>query len=123
MFNFLLMAEEGASGGGMSPTNIIILVVFALLIIVMIVSSILQNRKQKKQVEEMQNKLTVGATITTIGGIVGNITRIDEETGSLFIETGDGTNKHILQIIKNAVYSVHVDKVSDEYEEVTNEIK
>lgn len=122
MFNFLLMAEE-TSGGGFGTTNIVILVVFALLIVFMIVSSIMQNRKQKKQAEEMQNKLTIGATITTIGGIVGKVTRIDEETGSLFIETGDETDKHILQIIKNAVYSVHADKVSDEYEEVTNEIK
>ena len=112
MFNFLLMAEE-TSGGGFGTTNIVILVVFALLIVFMIVSSIMQNRKQKKQAEEMQNKLTIGATITTIGGIVGKVTRIDEETGSLFIETGDETDKHILQIIKNAVYSVHADKVSD----------
>lgn len=121
MFNFLLMAEE--TSGGIGTTNIVILIVFALLIVFMIVSSIMQNRKQKKQAEEMQSKLTVGATITTIGGIVGKVTRIDEETGSLYIETGDENDKHVMQIIKNAVYSVHADKVSDEYEEVTNEIK
>ncbi len=122
--NFLLMAEaESSTGSGNNGTTIVMWIVIAALVVFMIIQGILSRKKQKKQLEEMESRLVVGATITTIGGIVGKVTRIDEETGSLFIETGDFGSVHTLQIIKNAVGVVHADKNADEYEEVTNEIK
>lgn len=121
--NFLLMAEAESSTGSGNSTSWMMWIVIAALVVFMIISSILSRKKQKKQLEEMESRLVVGATITTIGGIVGKVTRIDEETGSLFIETGDFGSVHTLQIIKNAVGVVHADKNTDEYEEVTNEIK
>ena len=48
------------------------------------------QKKQEKQAAEMMNSLAVGDEITTIGGIVGRIVRIKEET--CVIETSkDGT--------------------------------
>lgn len=45
------------------------------------------ENKRKKQAEEMRNSLKKGDQITTIGGIVGKIVNVGEET--LVIETSD----------------------------------
>ena len=45
------------------------------------------ENKRKKQAEEMRNSLKKGDQITTIGGIVGKIVMINEET--IIIETSD----------------------------------
>ena len=62
------------------------------------------QKKQEKQAEEKMNSLAVGDEITTIGGIVGRIVRIKEET--CVIETSkDGTK---IRILKSAIKSVDV---------------
>ena len=62
------------------------------------------QKKQEKQAAEMMNSLAVGDEITTIGGIVGRIVRIKEET--CVIETSkDGTK---IRILKSAIKSVDV---------------
>jgi len=43
------------------------------------------ENKKKKAAEEMRNSLKVGDVITTIGGIVGTICKVDEST--IVIET------------------------------------
>ena len=45
------------------------------------------ENKRKKQAEEMRNSLKKGDQITTIGGIVGKIVMVNEET--IIIETSD----------------------------------
>ena len=45
------------------------------------------ENKRKKQAEEMRNSLKKGDQITTIGGIVGKIVHVAEET--IVIETSD----------------------------------
>ena len=42
--------------------------------------------KKKKEAENMRNQLTVGDEVTTIGGIIGTVCAVKEET--LVIETG-----------------------------------
>ena len=54
-----------------------------LIIGVMIVFMVISARKQKKQDQEianMRNNLQVGDEVTTIGGIIGKIVSIKEET-------------------------------------------
>ncbi len=67
----------------MSYTIIIMLVV---LVIILYLVMIRPENKKKKATEEMRNNLKVGDVITTIGGIVGTICAIKEET--IVIETG-----------------------------------
>jgi preprotein translocase subunit YajC len=62
------------------------------------------QKKQEKQVNEMRNQLMVGDEITTIGGIIGKIISIKEET--LMIETGHDRTK--IRILKSAVRNVDV---------------
>ena len=45
------------------------------------------ENKRKKQAEEMRNSLKKGDQITTIGGIIGKIVMVGEET--IVIETSD----------------------------------
>lgn len=62
---------------------IMIVVMLALMYFLMI----RPENKRKKQAEEMRNSLKKGDQITTIGGIVGRIVQVNEE--SIVIETSD----------------------------------
>ncbi len=62
------------------------------------------QKKQEREVNEMRNNLKVGDEITTIGGIIGKIVSIKEET--LMIETGHDRTK--IRILKTAVRNVDV---------------
>ena len=67
----------------MSSTILMLVVMFALMYFLMI----RPENKRKKQAEEMRNSLKKGDTITTIGGIVGKIVRVNDET--IVIETSE----------------------------------
>ena len=126
MLNFLMMFEDSSNQGSgtQGGSDLILWIILGVMIIIIIVMNVIQRKKQKKQAEEMTSNLVLGATITTIGGIVGRLVKIEEESGSYYIETGMDDNKHYLQIVKNAIYSVHTKKEGEEViEEVTNEIK
>ncbi len=62
------------------------------------------QKKQEKAINEMRNNLQVGDEITTIGGIIGKIVSIKEET--LMLETGHDRAK--IRILKSAVRCVDV---------------
>lgn len=70
------------------------------------------QKKQEKQINDMRNSLEVGDEITTIGGIIGKVVSIKEET--VLIETGNEKNK--IRILRSAVKSIDV-KASDIAEE------
>ena len=62
------------------------------------------NKKQERETADMRNNLEIGDEITTIGGIIGEIVRIKEET--VTIETGKDRTK--IRILRSAVRSVDV---------------
>ncbi len=99
MLNNALMLTAGGDGG----TMIITIVMIVILAAVMFFSF----RKQKKQDQEtanMRNNLQVGDEITTIGGIIGKVVSIKEET--CVIETSrDGTK---IRILKTSIARVDV---------------
>lgn len=79
-----------------------------LIIVVMFVAlyffMIRPQKKQEKEVANMRNNLQVGDEITTIGGIIGKIVSIKEET--VMIETGHDRTK--IRILRSAVRNVDV---------------
>ena len=79
-----------------------------ILIVVMFVAlyffMIRPQKKQEREINNMRNNLQVGDEITTIGGIIGKIVSIKEET--LMIETGHDRTK--IRILKTAVRQVDV---------------
>lgn len=62
------------------------------------------QKKQEKETKSMRDNLQVGDEITTIGGIIGKIVSIKEET--LLLETG--RDKVRIRILKSAVRNVDV---------------
>ena len=91
---------ETAAVGGEWISIVMIVAMLALLYFFMI----RPQKKQEKEVNAMRNNLVVGDEITTIGGIIGRIVSIKEET--LVLETSrDGTK---IRILKSAVRNVDV---------------
>ena len=64
----------------------------------------MQQNKKKKKTEEMRNSLSIGDEITTIGGIIGKIVSMKDET--VLIETSNERNK--IRILRTAVRKVDV---------------
>ncbi len=62
------------------------------------------SKKQEKEQNDMRNNLTVGDEITTIGGIIGKVVSIKEET--CVIETTHERTK--IRILKSAISRVDV---------------
>lgn len=116
--------EENTASGG---SNVIVWIIFAVMIALMIVMMIVPQRKAKKQQEEMQSKLTVGVVIMTIGGIVGEIVKMEGDY--IWIATGLDDNKQVMQLTSRAIHSivtVPTEPVADgaePQEEVVDEIK
>lgn len=80
---------------------------FAIIAVLMIGVFWFMSRKQKKQdqeIKDMRDGLQVGDEITTIGGIIGKIVSIKEET--ITIETSHDRTK--IRFLKSAVRSVDV---------------
>ncbi len=86
--------------GGTIGTIIFMVVIFAAMYFLMI----RPQKKQEREVNAMRNNLQVGDEITTIGGIIGKIVSIKEET--VMIETGHDRTK--IRILKTAVRNVDV---------------
>ena len=82
----------------------ITLVMLALVFVAFYFFGVRPQKKQEKQANDMRNALTIGDEITTIGGIIGRVVKITEET--VVIETSKERTK--LHILKNAIRSVDV---------------
>ncbi|MDY6017247.1 MAG: preprotein translocase subunit YajC [Oscillospiraceae bacterium] len=84
-------ASSGASGTAQkgNPFSMIIMMValFAIMYFVMIRP---QKKKQKEE-QQMRDNIQIGDEITTIGGIMGRVVTVKED--SLIIETGADRNK------------------------------
>ena len=83
----------------MDPSMIIIIVA---MIAIFYLFMIRPESKKKKKLAEMRSSLTVGDTITTIGGILGKVVHIDDE--KITFETSEDRVR--LQIAKWAVSTV-----------------
>ncbi len=98
MFNFLLEGESASAG---SPWITFIMLGAVVLLMFFMFRG---NKKQEKQINDMRENLQVGDEITTIGGIIGKIVSIKEET--ILVETGRDRVK--IRFLRSAVRSVDV---------------
>lgn len=90
MFNVLLL-EATTTTGGKSGGSFTFLIVMILMFVLMYFLTIRPQRKQQKKDQEMRDSTQVGDEITTIGGIMGRVVTVKED--SLIIETGADRNK------------------------------
>ena len=100
LFRILEGAADGATPAGSILPTILMLVAVVAVFFFMSRS----QKKQDRQANEMRNSLMIGDEITTIGGIIGRVVKVTEET--VVIETSRDRTK--LHILKNAVRSVDV---------------
>ena len=77
---FLDAASSAAETTGSGIGNILTLLMIPLLLIVMYFVMIRPQRKQEKEAANMRNSLSVGDEITTIGGIIGRVVNVKEDT-------------------------------------------
>ena len=103
MFNFTQALAQG-TGADMWIT----LGMMALLFGFMYFFMIRPQKKQEKKDAEMRNNLAVGDEVTTIGGIIGKVVSIKDET--FVLETTKDKTK--IRFLKGAIRSVDV-KISD----------
>lgn len=88
--------------GDMTYTLIMIIVLIAVFYLFMI----RPESKRKKQQDEMRSNLRKGDQITTIGGVIGRIVKVDED--SIVIETSEDRVR--MEFAKWAVSTVGVQK-------------
>jgi preprotein translocase subunit YajC len=91
-----ILTTAGQAGGSFLGT-IIMLVVMLLFFYIFLIRP--QKKKDQEQ-KEMQSAVTIGDEILTVGGIVGIVVSIAED--SILIETGGNKNK-----IRVKIWAIH----------------
>ena len=104
MFNLLTNTTTTADATGGLLGTIFPLLMLVVMFVAMYFLTIRPQKKAEKEANEMRNNLEIGDEITTVGGIIGRVVSIKEET--CVIETSrDGTK---IRILKTAIRSVDV---------------
>ena len=99
-----LLAPAGANGG--EGNMITMLIPIAMIVGMMFFTSRSQKKKQKEE-QEKRESVQIGDEITTIGGIMGRVVTVKEDT--LVIETGADRNK-----MKIAKWAISVNNTANE---------
>ena len=100
MFYLTTDTTQAASGAQAITTVIMLVAMIAIFYFFMY----RPQKKQEKEAANMRDSLQVGDEITTIGGIIGKIVSIKDET--VLIETSNERNK--IRILRTAVRNVDV---------------
>ena len=100
----------------MDPTTILMLVVLVAVFYFMIIRP---ENKRKKAAEQLRSGLKKGDKLTTIGGIVGNIVQVNDDT--IIIETSDDRVR--VEITKWAVSTTGVQTSTDPKDQKKQKVK
>ena len=84
---FPIFLTTGADTTGMLGSLLLFVPVLALMYFMMI----RPQKKKEKQQQSMRNSLEIGDSVTTIGGIVGRVVALKEDT--VVLETANERNK------------------------------
>lgn len=107
-YNGIFAAAKPTDNSGLVSTVVMIVAMVAIFYFLLY----RPQKKQEKAVLNMRNSLEVGDEITTIGGIIGAVVSIKDET--VMIETGKDKTK--IRILRSAIKTIDV-KVSDNKQE------
>ena len=100
----MIFLESGTEGSLSSANAITTIVMLVAMVAIFYFVMYRPQKKQEKEESAMRNNLQVGDEITTIGGIIGKIVSIKDET--VLIETSNERNK--IRILRTAVRKVDV---------------
>ena len=111
MYSFIKAAADATNTSGNTVQGTLLSLAPILLVMVLMYFMLIRpQNKKKKQEEKMRNDLRVGDEVTTIGGIVGRVVGIKEESNSVIIETGaDRSKVHIKKWAIGSCDTVHDD--------------
>lgn len=84
-FAFLTTAADGTAGMAS------MFIMLGVMVVVMYLFLYRPQKKQQKKEAEMRNSLEIGDEVTTIGGIIGRVIAIKEDT--FMMETGSDRTK------------------------------
>ena len=101
---YFLEAAGTAAGGNSLVSTVSTLVMLVAMVLVFYFFMYRPQKKQEKEQNDMRNGIEVGDEITTIGGIIGKIVSIKDET--VLIETTKDCTK--IRILRSAVRNVDV---------------
>ena len=109
IFMLYLLEATGAAvdaGAGAAPkgNGMFSIIMIVVMIAVFYFFMIRPQKKQEKAAADMRNSIAVGDEITTIGGIIGKVISVKDET--ILIETSGDRTK--IRFLKTAVRSVDV---------------
>lgn len=86
------------------PSSLVGIISIVVIFVFMYFFMIRPQKKKEKEDQEMRDALAVGDEVTTIGGIIGKVVSIKEET--FVLETTK--NKTRIRFLKGAIRSVDV---------------
>lgn len=107
MLNFVLPLEATATSATGSKSMLPMILMMVALFAIMYFFTIRPQKKQQKKEQEMRDATQVGDEITTIGGIMGRVVTVKED--SLIIETGADRNK-----MKIARWAIQMNNTANE---------
>lgn len=107
IFNLLTSSSGESTSTGGGSGNIMLIVILGVFLVGWIVLSYFNNKKRKKQDEEENKKRDVkpGFIVTTLGGVIGTVVSVDEESKTFILETGSEENHSQLKFDKLAIYN------------------
>ncbi len=101
MLNFLLESSATGEGGGNSWVSLVLILGVVLVFYFLLIRP---EKKREKAAQEMRDALQVGDEVTTIGGIIGEVISIKDET--FVLETTK--DKTHIRFLKSAIRNVDV---------------
>ena len=104
MFNTVALFDLSGIFGSEMGSTLLTLGMLAAVVVAFYFFGIRPQKKQEKETAAMRNSLQVGDEITTIGGIIGKVVSIKDET--CVIETSRDCTK--IRILKSAISRVDV---------------
>lgn len=104
----LHLLDEATTNRANPFASLLMLIPFMALMYFLMYFTILRpEKKRRKQEQEMRDSVQIGDEITTLGGIMGRVVTIKED--SLVIETGSDRNK-----IKIARWGIQTNNTAEE---------
>ena len=100
----LNLLENTTGGGADLLTSLFPILMLVVLFVAMYFLTIRPQKKAEKEANDMRNNLQIGDEVTTIGGIIGRIVSIKDET--CVIETTKNGTK--IRFLKSAIRNVDV---------------
>ena len=105
MLNFMFLLEStGNTTGGTGGSGLTMLIMLGVMFVFLYFFMIRPQKKQQQEEQNMRNGLAVGDEVTTIGGIIGKVIAIKDET--FVLETTKDKTK--IRFLKAAVRTIDV---------------